>query len=849
MSNKKKPRSSDIIPENDEILQELSLLNEERGFTEYKSSDSDETEIKTNKVKYQSTDLEKVPVIPVRDMVIFPNTITPIFVGRSKSIKAIEAAIASDKKILIVSQKNPLNEEIDTNSIHSSGVLSNIIQSIVLPDGTMKLLIDGHARAKIKKCINGKHYIEANISISFPVNLDSVSNKFIDTIVRKILDALREYVNLGKKLHSDIVRSISQIKNPDVFSDILMSYLAIESDKKQLILETFDLQERLEKILQLLVAENDILRIEKEIQDKVRKQMDKSHKEYYLNEQIKAIRKELGDSEAENVERYERLLIEKKLPQSAAEKVKDEIKRLKHTTNLSSEAGVIKSYLDLIFDLPWNEKAKLNNNLTKAARILDKGHYGMEKAKERILESIAVQIKTGESKKAILCLYGPPGVGKTSLAKSIAEATGRSFIKISLGGVKDEAEIRGHRKTYIGAMPGKIISSMKKAKVRNPLILLDEIDKIGMDHRGDPASALLEVLDPEQNKQFNDHYLEVEYDLSDVMFIATANSLNITKPLLDRIEIIKIPSYLEKEKLEIAKNYIIPKKVKENGLTNEELKISDQAILDTIRYYTRESGVRDLERNVEKIARKTVVNQLKNNNQNQELDKSKAASLSLNTEDQLPLEKKIQTTVTSKNLQKFLGIKKYTHTLIEKNNFIGVVNGLAYTEVGGDILLIEAVKIPNGKGEIKYTGTLGDVMKESMQTAHSFVKANAQKFGINPEDLQKHDVHLHVPEGATPKDGPSAGITIISTIYSLFANKPINRTIGMTGEVTLRGAILAIGGLREKLVSGLRSGIKTVIIPKDNEKDLEEIPTYITSQLEIVAFDNAFDALKFISSR
>lgn len=771
---------------------------------------------------YRQINFDRVPLVPMRDIVVFPNTITSIFVGRSRSIKAIEAAVSSDRYIFVVLQKDPNAEEITQDNIENIGVLAKITQSVKLPDGTVKLLIDGVYRGNLRRLIFSKSYIEADINVTAIQNInESASNPVFVGLMRKINDALYEHITFNKRGGQEILRTISQITNPEIYCDIVSSYLNIDILKKKAILSVFDLKERMELLLRFILEENDILKVERDLHDKVKRQMDKSHKEFYLQEQIKAIRRELGDGDGINdvIEKYEKIMSERLMPEHVIEKINDEIRRLRHTTNSSSEAGVIKTYLELLFDLPWNESSDLNSDIKYAEKLLSSSHYGMDKAKERILESLAVQIKTNQSKKTILCLYGPPGVGKTSLARSIADAMGRKYIKVSLGGISDESEIRGHRKTYIGAMPGKIIQAMKKAKVNNPVILLDEIDKLGRDHRGDPAAAMLELLDPEQNKNFNDHYLEIDYDLSNVMFIATANSLNISKPLLDRMELIKIPTYLEQEKFTIAKKYIIAKKMKENGLSELEIKLSDGAVMDVIKYYTRESGVRELERQIDKICRKAVLRDLK--------------------EDGI-------IKITSKNLDKFLGIKKFEHTEIDRESIPGVINGLAYTEVGGDVLLIEAVKIPEGKGEIKFTGKLGDVMKESIQIAHSLVKSNAKLFNIDVDSIKNCDVHLHVPEGATPKDGPSAGITIVSALVSLYTGKPVKNTIGMTGEVTLRGAVLPIGGLREKLVSALRSGIKTVIIPKDNIKDLEEIPSYITSELQIIPCSKIEEVMRAI---
>ena len=760
-----------------------------------------------------------LPVVPVRDIVIFPNTIVPLFVGRKQAIRAIEIAQQQNTDIFITTQDNlKFDEDTKIQNLNTYGTICKIIQAMKLPDGTMKIMLDCICRAEVEKYIDGA-YIQSVLTIP---SIGVIDIPKLNVLVNDIKDILPRYAINNETISQEVLHNLLSINEPIVFGDVLASRLDIDINTKLDILKSFDIEERLVKIYKILIDNENNAKIQKQIKKQTDKNISKSNREFYLREQMNVIKKELGekDDPMDLTEKYTKQIDEKKLPKKVAEKVKEEIKRLKYLGAMSSEAGVIRGYLDTIFDLPWTEESTLKTDIKEAEEYLNKSHYGMEKAKERILESIAVQIKTGEQpKKTILCLYGAPGVGKTSLAEAMAKATGREFVKVALGGVGDEAEIRGHRKTYLGSMPGKIILAMKQAKTTNPLILLDEIDKLVSDNRGDPASALLEVLDYQQNNKFVDHYLEVEYDLSKVMFVATANSLKIARPLLDRLELIKVPSYLENEKFKIGKDFIIPRQLKENGLTKEECKITDGAILDTIKYYTREAGVRDLERKIAKLCRKSVIETLR----------TKA-----------PVE------ITAKNLKDYLGVKKYEHTIIERKDFVGVVNGLAYTEVGGDILMIEAVKLPNGKGEIKFTGELGNVMKESIQTAFSLVKSKAKEFGIDPEIFKNTDIHIHVPDGATPKDGPSAGITMVSALVSLLTEKPVSKHLAMTGEISLRGAVLPIGGLREKLTSAVRSGVKEVIIPKDNEKDLEEIPQDVIKKLTIHPCDRIEKVMKVV---
>ena len=760
-----------------------------------------------------------LPVVPVRDIVIFPNTIVPLFVGRKQAIRAIEIAQQQNTDIFITTQDNlKFDEDTKIQNLNTYGTICKIIQAMKLPDGTMKIMLDCICRAEVEKYIDGA-YIQSVLTIP---SIGVIDIPKLNVLVNDIKDILPRYAINNETISQEVLHNLLSINEPIVFGDVLASRLDIDINTKLDVLKSFDIEERLVKIYKILIDDENNAKIQKQIKKQTDKNISKSNREFYLREQMNVIKKELGekDDPMDLTDKYTKQIDEKKLPKKVAEKVKEEIKRLKYLGAMSSEAGVIRGYLDTIFDLPWTEESTLKTDIKEAEDYLNRSHYGMEKAKERILESIAVQIKTGEQpKKTILCLYGAPGVGKTSLAEAMAKATGREFVKVALGGVGDEAEIRGHRKTYLGSMPGKIILAMKQAKTTNPLILLDEIDKLVSDNRGDPASALLEVLDYQQNNKFVDHYLEVEYDLSKVMFVATANSLKIARPLLDRLELIKVPSYLENEKFKIGKDFIIPRQLKENGLTKEECKITDGAILDTIKYYTREAGVRDLERKIAKLCRKSVIETLRTKE---------------------PVE------ITAKNLKDYLGVKKYEHTIIERKDFVGVVNGLAYTEVGGDILMIEAVKLPNGKGEIKFTGELGNVMKESIQTAFSLVKSKAKEFGIDPEIFKTTDIHIHVPDGATPKDGPSAGITMVSALVSLLTEKPVSKHLAMTGEISLRGAVLPIGGLREKLTSAVRSGVKEVIIPKDNEKDLEEIPQDVIKKLTIHPCDRIEKVMKVV---
>lgn len=770
---------------------------------------------------------EIFPVLPLRDIVVYPKMIVPLFVGREKSIRALQRVVDSDSAVVLLTQKDAAVEDPGFDDIYHVGTLGSVLQMLKLPDGTMKVLIEGIRRVKVEKFLPNDDFIEADVS-----DLKESEHKSMEqeALARAVVSQFEEYVKLSKKTPPEVLASVNQIEDYSKLADTIASHLSLKVSEKQELLEASTLKTRFEKILNFINAEMTLLEVENKIKTRVKKQMEKSQKEYYLNEQMKAIQKELGDDEQEEFSEYMKKIEKTKLSPEAKEKATAELKKLKNMGPMSSEATVVRNYLDWLLDIPWQNPSKVNKDLERAKEILDRDHYGLDKVKERILEYLAVQARADKVKGPILCLFGPPGVGKTSLGRSIAEATGRKFVRTSLGGMRDEAEIRGHRRTYIGSMPGKIIKGMKKAGTSNPLFLLDEIDKLGNDWRGDPSSALLEVLDPEQNSAFNDHYLEVDYDLSDVMFITTANSLDMPRPLLDRMEIIRLSGYTEEEKIQIAKQHLVPKIMAENTLKQKELEISDDAIRDIIRYYTREAGVRNLERELAKIARKAVKEIIM-----AEEAKSSAKSKS----------KKIAKTikVTAKNLKDYLGVIRYRYGEAEESDHIGVTTGLAWTEVGGDILFIEAVDMP-GKGKVIQTGKLGDVMKESIETAFSVVRAHSKSLGIDPEVFEKTDVHVHVPEGATPKDGPSAGIAMYTTLVSVFTKTPVRKDVAMTGEITLQGRVLPIGGLKEKLLSALRAGIKTVIIPKDNEKDLAEIPEIVTKEMKIIPVEEVSEVLK-----
>ncbi len=757
-------------------------------------------------------------VLPLRDIVVFPNMIVPLFVGRDKSISALENADKEQKEIMLVAQKDANVDEPNENDMFKVGTTANILQLLKLPDGTVKVLVEGIDRAEITRFENNNDFYQAYTIPLFEKKDDK--KKEVDALVRTAINQFENYIKLNRKIPPEILVTVNQISEPSKLADTISAHLNLKIPEKQKLLELLSVKERLESVVKFMDDEIGVLQVEKKIRNRVKRQMDKTQKEYYLNEQMKAIQKELGESgdTKDEISELEQKIKKINFTTEAKEKVQSELKKLKSMSHMSAEAAVVRNYLDWMISVPWNANKQIDTNLVKANKILDDDHYGLKKVKERIIEFLAVQSRVTKPKGPILCFVGPPGVGKTSLGKSIAKATGRPFLKFSLGGVRDESEIRGHRKTYIGSMPGKIIQSMKKSKFSNPLFLLDEIDKVGSDYRGDPASALLEVLDPEQNTSFNDHYLEVDYDLSNVMFVTTANTLNIPKALLDRMEVIRLPGYTENEKLMIAKKYLVPKQIKETGLKTKEIKIADSAVQDLIRYHTREAGVRNLEREISKLSRKSLKSIL--------VDRKRSISIS------------------KKNLEKFSGVKKFSFGEIERKNLVGICTGLAWTEVGGEILQIEAVVMP-GKGKTIYTGKLGDVMKESVQAAQSYVHSNAAKFGISPLIFQKKDIHIHVPEGATPKDGPSAGIGMFTAIVSALTGIPIVNTVAMTGEITLRGRVLPIGGLKEKLLAAVRCGIKTVIIPKENKKDLTEISdNELLSKLKIIFVENVEDVLK-----
>ncbi len=750
-----------------------------------------------------------LPLIPLRDVVVFPGIVTTLFVGRPKSVEALNVAMSSNKKLVLVSQKDAANEDPKISDIYEFASVSNLLQLIKLPDGTMKVLVEGHKRCSINKIFDKDSYTVARvIELEDPVLKDSECAN----LVRLIKAKFEDYIGITKRIPPEIVSTVDSLDDLSRLIDTITGHLPIETAKKQDVLETIDLKERSEKILTFIESQLDVVDVEKKIRDRVKKQMEKSQREYYLNEQIKAAQKELGEigEEGDELENLEKKIHEVGMTKEALKKAKSELAKFKHMAPSSAEASVVRTYLDCLVDVPWKKKSKIKTDIKASMDILEEDHYGLEEVKERIVEYLAVQKRVKSMKAPVLCLVGPPGVGKTSLGESIARATNRKFVRMSLGGVRDESEIRGHRRTYIGSMPGKIVQKLSKVGVKNPLFLLDEIDKIGMDHRGDPASALLEVLDPEQNNTFSDHYLEVDYDLSEVMFVCTANSLNIPTPLLDRMEIIRIPGYIEDEKVNIANKYLLPKQMSRNGIKDNEIKLNKEVILALIRYYTREAGVRGLERQIAKILRKVVKERLIAKKPN-----SKATS------------------ITAKNLEKYSGVRKFKYGIAEKDNAVGQVTGLAWTEVGGELLTIEASHI-DGKGRVIKTGSLGDVMQESIQAAMTVVRSRADSLGIKPNFYEKYDIHIHVPEGATPKDGPSAGGAMAISLISIFTGIPVRADTAMTGEITLRGQILKIGGLKEKLLAAKRGGIKNVIIPKENEPDLQEIPEQITKSLNII---------------
>jgi len=763
------------------------------------------------------TPVISLPVLPLRDIVVFPHMIVPLFVGREKSIKALEAVMAEDKQIILVTQKEAALEDPDASGLYGMGTIGTILQLLKLPDGAVKVLVEGGERVALNTDAlqneNGYLVVEAEIAEQFgDLGAETAA------LSRATTQQFEQYIKLNKKIASEVLNAVEQIDEADKIADMIASHLAVKISEKQELLENLDIHARLERVFGYMEGEIGALQVEKRVRNRVKRQMEKTQREYYLNEQMKAIQKELGENEdgVNELDEIETQLKAAKMPKAALEKGEAELKKLRNMGPMSAEATVVRNYLEWILALPWRKSSRLKKDIDAARVVLDADHYGLDKVKDRIVEFLAVQQRTKTMKGPILCLVGPPGVGKTSLGKSIAKATGRNYVRMALGGVRDEAEIRGHRRTYIGSMPGKVLQGMKKAGTKNPLFLLDEVDKLGADWRGDPTSALLEVLDPAQNNSFQDHYLEVDFDLSNVMFITTANTLNMPQPLMDRMEIIRLSGYTEDEKLEIAKRHLVSKQVKDHGLKDGELVISDEALRDVIRLYTREAGVRNLEREIAKIARKTVT----------AIVAGKATSV----------------TVTAENLDDYLGVKRFRFGEVEDQDQIGVTTGLAWTEVGGELLNIEAVKVP-GKGKVTATGKLGDVMKESIQAAEFFIKSRAQSYGIDLEELAKHDVHVHVPEGATPKDGPSAGVGMATSIISAISGIEVRRDVAMTGEITLRGRVLPIGGLKEKLLAAQRGGLTTVLIPKDNEKDLADIPDNVKSALKIVPVAMVDEAL------
>lgn len=764
------------------------------------------------------TQQRTLPVLPLRDVVVFPYMVMPLFVGRAKSISALDEAMNEGKQLLLVSQKQADLEEPTVDDVFDVGTIANIIQLLKLPDGTVKVLVEGQQRAKINQLNDGEDHFSAEVT---PIETTFGDEKELDVVKAAVLNEFESYLQLNKKIPADVLGALQRIDDADRLADTMAAHIPVTVRHKQSVLELADVQERLEYLLGMMESEADILQVEKRIRGRVKKQMEKSQRNYYLSEQIKAIRKEMDEGESEDtideVEQLRQKVEAAGMPADVRDKVESELQKLKMMSAISAEATVVRSYIEWMLQVPWHKRTKVKKDIAKAQQVLDADHYGLERVKERILEYLAVQARLNKIKGPILCLVGPPGVGKTSLGQSIANATGRKYVRMALGGVRDEAEIRGHRKTYIGALPGKLIQKMAKVGVKNPLFLLDEIDKMSSDMRGDPASALLEVLDPEQNTTFNDHYLEVDYDLSDVMFVATSNSMNIPGPLLDRMEVIRLSGYTEDEKLNIAMQHLLQKQIERNGLKKGELTIEENAILDIIRYYTREAGVRGLEREISKICRKAVKNLLVN-----------------------PKVKSI--TVNSDNLHDYLGVKRFEFGKADTQNRVGEVTGLAWTEVGGDLLTIETASVV-GKGKLTFTGSLGDVMKESIQAAMTVVRARAEKLGINSEFHEKRDIHIHVPDGATPKDGPSAGIAMCTALVSCLTGNPVRADVAMTGEISLRGKVLPIGGLKEKLLAAHRGGIKTVLIPKDNVKDLEEIPGNVKENLAIHAVETIDEVL------
>ena len=758
-----------------------------------------------------------LPVLPLRDIVVFPHMVVPLFVGREKSVKALDEIMKGEKQILLATQKNSVDDDPSPDAIYPTGVLATVLQLLKLPDGTVKVLVEGKSRARLTRFTDRTDYFEAEAEEIADEPGDTAQS---EAMLRAVVEQFENYVKLNKKVPPEALSSIPQIADASKLADSVAAHLSVKISDKQGLLETFDVPKRLEKVYGLMEGEISVLQVEKKIRSRVKRQMEKTQREYYLNEQMKAIQRELGETDdaRDEIMELEKRIRKTRLSKEARTKAEAEVKKLRNMSPMSAESTVVRNYLDWLLSVPWGKAKQKPIDLQKAEDILEEDHFGLEKVKERIIEYLAVQARTGSLKGPILCLVGPPGVGKTSLAKSIAKATGREYVRMSLGGVRDESEIRGHRRTYIGSMPGKIIQSMKKAKTTNAFVLLDEIDKLGADWRGDPSSALLEVLDPAQNSTFGDHYLEVDYDLSQVMFVTTANSLNMPQPLMDRMEIIRVSGYTEDEKVEIAKRHVLPKQLQDHGLKDGELIVPDDTIRDLIRYYTREAGVRSLERALGGLARKAV----------REMAKTRAASI----------------TVDADKLAEYAGVKKYRYGETDEEDQVGIVTGLAWTEFGGDILTIEAIKMP-GRGRMTVTGNLKEVMKESISAAASYVRARSLAFGVKPPVFEKTDIHVHVPDGATPKDGPSAGVAMTVAMVSVLTGIPIRKDIAMTGEITLRGRVTAIGGLKEKLLAALRSGVKTVLIPQENEKDLADVPENVKAALEIVPISTADEALKW----
>ena len=757
----------------------------------------------------------QMAVLPLRDIVVFPHMIVPLFVGREKSVRALEAVMKDDKQILLVAQKNAAQDDPSADDIYRVGTVSTILQLLKLPDGTVKVLVEGGRRAKVTDFAEVASHFEASVD---PIAETVGDAKELEALGRTVVGQFEQYIKLNKKIAPEVLVSLNQIDDPSKLADTISAHLNLKVAEKQELLEISRVGERLERVFGHMESEIGVMQVEKRIRNRVKRQMEKTQREYYLNEQLKAIQKELGEGEdgKDEAAELEERIKKTRFSKEGRDKAMSELKKLRTMSPMSAESTVVRNYLDWMLSIPWKKRTKIKNDVVEAESVLDADHYGLDKVKERILEYLAVQSRSPKIKGPILCLVGPPGVGKTSLGKSIARATGRNFVRMSLGGVRDEAEIRGHRRTYIGSMPGKVVQGMKKAKTSNPLFLLDEIDKLGADWRGDPSSALLEVLDPEQNGTFADHYLEVDYDLSDVMFVTTANSLKMPQPLLDRMEIIRIPGYTEDEKVEIAKRHLVAKQAEANGLKAGEWSISDDAIRDVVRYYTREAGVRSLEREIANVARKAVK--------------------------EIVTKKTRKVAITRKSLEKYAGVRRFRYGETEAEDMVGVVTGLAWTEVGGEILTIESVTLP-GKGNVKHTGKLGDVMQESVSAALSYVRSRSITFGIKPTVLDKRDIHVHVPEGATPKDGPSAGIAMATSIVSTLTGIPVRRDVAMTGEITLRGRVLPIGGLKEKLLAALRAGITTVFIPKDNEKDLADIPESVKKHLTLIPVAHVDDVI------